>query len=164
VSYTFSFGLTQSDSARLPKHTIEFNFFYTICLISPPLGTEYQGQLKNKNNNNNTQFVTHLCQRTKTLNHCVLSFKFRCGWDTVMPIVSCPCTYCCSETTHGKITRHYSWFCAVAFWNVHKCELSYIYPGHDVEPHLHRVKLWISNSVCGMWLGIGEGPNVIINK
>jgi len=44
VSYTFSFGLTQSDSARLLKHTIEFNFFYTICLISPPLGTEYQEQ------------------------------------------------------------------------------------------------------------------------
>jgi len=40
---------------------------------------------------------------------------------------------CSFETNHGKITSHYSRFCAVAFWYVHNCELSYIYPGHDVK-------------------------------
>jgi len=45
------------------------------------------------------------------------------------------------ETTHGKITRHYSRFYAVAFFYVHECELSHINPGHDVKLHPHRVKL-----------------------
>jgi len=66
------------------------------------------------------------------------------GRGTVVSIVSCRCTYCFPETTHGKITRHYSRFCAVAFCYVHKRELSYvypIYPGHDVKLHPHRVKL-----------------------
>jgi len=34
--------------------------------------------------------------------------------------------YCCDETTHGKITKHYSRFCAVAFCYVHNCKLSYM--------------------------------------
>jgi len=46
------------------------------------------------------------------------------------------------QPIHGKITRHYSRYCAVAFCYVHKCELSYIYPGHDVKLHPHRVKLY----------------------
>jgi len=33
------------------------------------------------------------------------------------------------QSIHGKITRNYSRYCAVAFYYVHKCELSYIYPG-----------------------------------
>jgi len=61
---------------------------------------------------------------------------------TVVSIVSCRCTYCFRETTHGKITRHYSRFCAMAFCYVHKCELSYIYPGDDIKLHPHRVKLY----------------------
>jgi len=64
-----------------------------------------------------------------------------CGRGTLVSIVSCRCTYCFSETTHGKITRHYSRFCAVAFCYGHKCELSYIYPGCDVKLHPHQVKL-----------------------
>jgi len=44
---------------------------------------------------------------------------------TVVSIVSCRCTYCCLETSHGKITRHYSRYCTVAFCYVHKCELSW---------------------------------------
>jgi len=48
-------------------------------------------------------------------------------------IVSYLCTYCFPETTRGKITRFYSRFCAVAFFYVHMCELSYIYPGHVVD-------------------------------
>jgi len=42
----------------------------------------------------------------------------------------------------GKITRHYSRYCTVAFCFVHKCELSYMCPGHDIELHPHRVKLY----------------------
>jgi len=82
---------------------------------------------------------------------------------TIVSIVSCRCTYCCRETSHGKITRHYSRYCAVAFCYVHKCELSYMCPGHDIKLHPHRVKI-ISNKVCGIWLGFGEGANVIISK
>ena len=48
VSFTNSFGLTQSDSAHLPRHTEAHHssifFCHKICLISPPLGTECQGQ------------------------------------------------------------------------------------------------------------------------
>jgi len=62
-----------------------------------------------------------------------------CGRGTVVLIVSCRCTYCFPETTHGKITRQYLRFCAVAY--MHKCELSYTYPGHDVKLYSHRVKL-----------------------
>jgi len=40
---------------------------------------------------------------------------------------------------HWKIIRHYSRYCAVAFCYEHKCELSYIHPGHDVKLHPHRV-------------------------
>jgi len=29
-------------------------------------------------------------------------------------IVFCRCTYCCLETSHGKIILHYSRYCAVA--------------------------------------------------
>jgi len=64
-----------------------------------------------------------------------------------------------------KITRHYSRYCAVVFCYVRKCELSYIYPGHDVNLHLHSAQSEIlSNRVCRIWLGIGEGANVIISK
>jgi len=44
---------------------------------------------------------------------------------------------------------------------VHKCELSDIYPGHDVKLHPHPSEV-ISNRVCGIWLGIGEGAMVLI--
>jgi len=63
------------------------------------------------------------------------------GRGTVVLIVSCRCAYCLPETTHGKITRYYSRICAVAFCYVHKYELPYIYPRHDVKLHPHRVKL-----------------------
>jgi len=61
--------------------------------------------------------------------------------------------FCCC------LTINYSRICAVAFCYVHKCELSYIYSGHDVKLHPHRVKFEISNRVCGIWFGIGEGAN-----
>jgi len=46
------------------------------------------------------------------------------------------------QPIHGKITLHYSRYCAVAFCYVHKWELSYIYPCHDVKLHPHQVKLY----------------------
>jgi len=46
---------------------------------------------------------------------------------------------------------------------VDKCELSYMCPGHDIKLHPHRVKLY-RIWVCGIWLGMGEGANVIISK
>jgi len=46
------------------------------------------------------------------------------------------------QAIHGKISRPYSRYCAVAFCYVHKCEMSYIFSGHDVELHPHRVKLY----------------------
>jgi len=52
VSFTYSFGLTQFEAAQLPRHTEAHHRVYTICLISPPFGTEYQGQIINNNNNN----------------------------------------------------------------------------------------------------------------
>jgi len=64
------------------------------------------------------------------------------GRGTVVSIVSCRCPYCCLETSHGKITRHYSRFCTVAFFHVHKGELSYMCPGHDIKLHPHQVKLY----------------------
>jgi len=70
-----------------------------------------------------------------------------CGRGTVVLIVSCRCTYGCLETSHGKITRHYSRYCTVAFCYVHMCELSYICPGHDIKLHPHRVKLYRIGSV-----------------
>jgi len=63
------------------------------------------------------------------------------------------------QPIQGKITRHYLRYCAVAFCYVHKCELSYIYPGHGVK--LHPQSEIILNRV---WLGIGEGANVIISQ
>jgi len=63
------------------------------------------------------------------------------GRGIVVSVVSCRCTYCCLETSHGKITRHYSRYCTVAFHYVHKCELSCMCPGHDIKLHPHRVKL-----------------------
>jgi len=62
--------------------------------------------------------------------------------STVVSIVSSRYTYCCLETSRGKITRHYSRYCAVAFCYVHKCELSYMCPGHDIQLHPHRVELY----------------------
>jgi len=55
-----------------------------------------------------------------------------------------PSTQCVqvAETNHGKITRHYSRYCAVAFCYVLKCELSCMCPGHDIKLHPHRVKLY----------------------
>jgi len=74
------------------------------------------------------------------------------------------CTYCCLETNHGKITRKYSRYCAVAFCYVHWAQLWTV---------LHVFWLWhktastpseiISNRVCGIWLVIGEGTIVIIS-
>jgi len=46
---------------------------------------------------------------------------------------------------------------------VHKCELSYMCPGHDIKTVSTPSEI-ILNRVCGTWLGIGEGDNVIINK
>jgi len=37
------------------------------------------------------------------------------GRGTVVLIVSCRCTYCCLETSHWKVTRHYSQNFTVAF-------------------------------------------------
>jgi len=39
------------------------------------------------------------------------------------------------KPVHGNIIRHYSLYCVVAFCYEHKCELSYIHPGHDVKLH-----------------------------
>jgi len=64
------------------------------------------------------------------------------GRGTIVSIVSCRCAYCCLETISWKITRHYSRYCAVAFCYVHKCELSYMCPGHDMKLHPHRVELY----------------------
>jgi len=64
------------------------------------------------------------------------------GRGTVVSIVSCQCTYCCFETNHGKITRHYSPCCIVAFCYVHKCELFCMCTGNDIKLHPHRVKLY----------------------
>jgi len=43
------------------------------------------------------------------------------------------------QPIYGKISQHYSRYCAVEFGYMHNCELSYIYPGHNVKQHLHRV-------------------------
>jgi len=77
-------------------------------------------------------------------------------------IVYCRCAYCFPETTRGKITRHYARFCAVEFCYVHKCELSYIYPGHDVKLYQQSEIINIEKSVWD--LAIGEGANVLISK
>jgi len=60
--------------------------------------------------------------------------------DTVVPIVSCRCTYCYLETSYGKITINYSRYCTVEYCYVHKCELSYMCPGQDIKLHPHQVK------------------------
>jgi len=72
---------------------------------------------------------------------CLIEIRRPCGTRTVVSIVSCQCTYCFPETTHWKLTRHYSRFCDMAFCYVHKFERACIYPGHDVKLHPHRVKL-----------------------
>jgi len=46
------------------------------------------------------------------------------------------------HSLHRKITQHYSRYCAMAFYYGHKCELSYMFPWHDVKLHPHRVKLY----------------------
>jgi len=74
------------------------------------------------------------------------------GRGTVVLIVSCRCTYCCPETSHGKITRQYSRYCTVAFCYVHKCELSYMCPGHDIKLHPHRVKIYRIG--CMVFIGL----------
>jgi len=88
---------------------------------------------------------------------------------TVVSIVSRRWTYCCLETSHGKITRYYSWYCTVAFCYVHKCELSCPIcvlpcPLRSWYKTASPPSEIISNRVCGIWLGIGEGANVIISK
>jgi len=51
--------------------------------------------------------------KSSTLNLAILSWLSPFGRGTVVLIVSCRCTYCCPETTHGKITRprHYLRVC-----------------------------------------------------
>jgi len=75
-------------------------------------------------------------------------------------IDSCWCPYCYFETSHGKITIYYSRYCTVAFSYVHKCELSYMCPGHKTASTPSEI---ILNRVYGIWLGIGEGANVLIS-
>jgi len=75
------------------------------------------------------------------------------GRGTVVSIVSRWCTYCLLETSHGKITRHYSQYCSVAFCYVHKCERYYMCPGHDIKLHPHQVKLF--------WIGCVESGLVL---
>jgi len=82
--------------------------------------------------------------------------RLRCtswGRGTVLLIVYCRC-----NQFMGNNQTIFLRFCCVQ-----KCELSNIYPGHDVKLHPHRVK-FVSNRVCGIWRGIGKGPNVIISK
>jgi len=62
----------------------------------------------------------------------------------------------CNILCHGKITRHYWRYCTVSFCYMHKCELSYMCLGHDINLHPHQVKLYR--------FGIGKGANVIISK
>jgi len=45
---------------------------------------------------------------------------------------------------------------------MHKYELWYIYPGHDVKPHPHRMKLYQIGFV--RWLDNGECANEVICK
>jgi len=71
--------------------------------------------------------------------------------------------------SHEEITRHYSRYCAVAFCYMHKCELCYMCPGHDLKLHPCTPSEIRSNRVyigpmCGIWLGIGKGANVTISK
>jgi len=57
------------------------------------------------------------------------------------------------KPVHGKITRHYSRYCTVVFCCVHKCELSYMCPGHDVILHPYQVKLfWKWCEEFGYWI------------
>jgi len=51
------------------------------------------------------------------------------------------------QTIHGKITRHHSRYCTVAFCYVHNCELSYIYLGYYVKLYPHWVLL---SSYCNL--------------
>jgi len=44
-----------------------------------------------------------------------------------------------------------------------RCELSYMCPGHDIKLHPHLSEI-ISNRMCGIWLSIGKGTNVLISK
>jgi len=67
------------------------------------------------------------------------------------------------KIVHAKMTRHYSRYCAAAFCYVHKCELSYLCPVHDVKRHPNRVKFDIIGCV-GSGFDIGEGANVLISK
>jgi len=67
------------------------------------------------------------------------------------------------ETNHGKITRHYSRYSAVAFCCVHKCLVSYNVLVMTLNWHPHRVNLFRIGRV-GSWFGIGKGSNVIISK
>jgi len=81
---------------------------------------------------------------------------------TIVSIVYYRCTCCCLETSHGKITRHCSRYCTVAFCYMHKCELSYMCPAwHKTASTLSEI---ILNRVCGIWLGISKGANAIISK
>jgi len=82
------------------------------------------------------------------INICSISITWPpCGRGTVVSIISCPRTYCCRETSHGKITRHYSRYSTVTFGYVHKCELSYMCPDHDIKLYPHRVKLYRTGCV-----------------
>jgi len=50
------------------------------------------------------------------------------GRGTVVSIVFCRCTFCCLDTSHWKITRHYSRYCTVAF--CYMCTSMNMCPGH----------------------------------
>jgi len=128
------------------------------------------------------------------LSSCFVSLFSPCDRGTVVSIVYFRCTSVALQPIHGKIILHYSQYCTLAFCYVHECELSYIYPGHDVKLQPRRVKLYriglklkvgtISTApyvldsttkarelsvtylqvcVCGIWLGISIGSNLIIS-
>jgi len=79
---------------------------------------------------------------SQSINQSINQLINQYGRGTVVSIISSRCTCCCPETSHGKITRHYSQYCTVAFCYVHKFELSYVCPGHDIKLHQHQVILY----------------------
>jgi len=82
--------------------------------------------------------LTVWCDHRGPIEHGRRTDQVPSGRGTVVSIVSCRC----HETSHRKITRYYSRYCTVAFCYGHKCELSYMCPGHGIKLNPHRGKLY----------------------
>lgn len=55
------------------------------------------------------------------------------------------------KPVRGKLTRHHSRLCSVAFRCVHMCEISYTYPEHDIKLHPNRVKFYRKGCIGSRW-------------